>query len=93
MELKNRDRIYDDTKVPKGTLVIGKTWSTGKLCGNMGMLVVKDRKGKLYPYTLIGIIQKDSKTENYSTWIKSRDDVIREISNIVYDYMKIMHKL
>ena len=93
MALQKRDRIYDGTKVPEGTIVIDKTGSTGRLCGDMGVLVVKDRNSKLYPYTVVGIIQKDSKVDDYTKWIKSRGDVIREISNIVYDHMKARHKL
>ena len=93
MALQKKDRIYDGTKVPEGTIIIDKTGSTGRLCGDMGVLVVKDRNGRLYPYTIIGIIQKDSKAVDYGKWIKSRGDVIREVSNIVYDYMKVKHKL
>lgn len=93
MVLKKRNRIYDGTKVPEGTIVIDKTGSTGMLCGDMGILVVKDKSGKMYPYTVIGIIERDSRTNDYRKWIKSRGEVIREISNIAYDYMKVRHKL
>lgn len=93
MTLKKKNRIYDGTKVPEGAIVIDKTGSTGMLCGDMGILVVKDKRGKMYPYTVIGIIERDSRTNDYRKWIKSRGEVIREISNIVYDYMKLKHKL
>ena len=93
LSLTKRNRIYTGTKVPKGTLVIDKTGSTGRLCGDMGMLIVKDKRGNQYPYTLIGIIQKDSKAEDYTAWIRARGNVIRQVSNIVYDYMKVRHKL
>ena len=93
MALKKRSRIYDGTKVPQGTLTISKTGSTGRLCGDMGILVVKDRARNLYPYTIIGIVQKDSRTDNYHRWITSRGKIIRGVSNMVYDYMKVRHKL
>jgi beta-lactamase class A len=50
----------------------------------MGILSVKGRDGKRYPYTVIGIIEKQESAPNYTAWIRSRSDVIRDISGIVY---------
>ncbi len=94
MRLPNRDRIYKGAKkVPPGTVVYDKTGTTARLFGNKGILVSKGRDGKQYPYTLVGIIEKANRTENYSKWKASRGNVIREVSNIVYTELKKKYDL
>ena len=94
MALPGRDRIYTGaSSIPKGTKVYNKTGSTAKLCGDMGILVVRGRDGKRYPYTIIGVIEKGAGARNYRAWIRSRGNVIREVSNIVYDGISRHHGL
>jgi beta-lactamase class A len=86
MALPGPDRIFDGARhVPNGTKVYNKTGSTARLCGDMGILVVKGPDGRSYPYTIVGLIEKRNRARNYSTWIRTRGDVIRNVSNIVYD--------
>jgi beta-lactamase class A len=85
MSMTSTDRIYSGAReVPKGTKVYNKTGSTARVCGDMGILSVKGRDGKRYPYTVIGVIEKQQSASNYTTWIRSRSDIIRNVSNIVY---------
>jgi beta-lactamase class A len=85
MALPGSDRIYTGVpEVPKGTRVYNKTGSTAHVCGDMGILSVKGADGKRYPYTLIGIIEKQQSAANYTTWIRARSEVIRNVSAIVY---------
>jgi beta-lactamase class A len=85
MALPGSDRIYTGAHdVPKGTRVYNKTGSTARLCGDMGILSVEGKDGKRYPYTLIGVIEKEQSADNYTRWIRSRSEVIRNVSNIVY---------
>ncbi|MEA3302346.1 MAG: serine hydrolase, partial [Pseudomonadota bacterium] len=94
MHLPGRDRIYTGTRdIPKSTKVYNKTGSTAQLCGDIGILVVKGRNGKRYPYTLIGIIEKRKRTSNYGSWIRSRGNVIRKVSDIVYKGISRQHNL
>ncbi len=94
MALPGKDRIYTGAhSIPKGTAVYNKTGSTAQLCGDMGILVVRDRKGKRYPYIIIGVIERDARARNYSSWIRSRGNVIRGVSNIVYDGISRHHGL
>jgi beta-lactamase class A len=94
MRLPNRDRIYKGAKkIPPGTVVYDKTGTTARLCGNMGILVARDRNGRQYPYILVGIIEKASRTKNLSQWSDSRGDVIRGVSNIVYTEFKKRYDL
>ena len=84
MALPGRDRIYTGVRgVPKGTKVYNKTGSTARLCGDMGILNVKGTDGKRYPYTLIGIIEKEQNASDYTSWIRSRGNIIRNVSSIV----------
>ncbi|MFH1723930.1 MAG: serine hydrolase [Elusimicrobiota bacterium] len=84
MALPNRDRLYTGAReVPRGTKVYNKTGSTKYLCGDMGILVTRGPRGGRHAYTLVGVIQKDRPARNYTRWIRSRGDVIREISNVV----------
>lgn len=94
MALPGPDRIYTGaTAIPKGTQVYNKTGSTAQLCGDMGILVVKGRDGKRYAYTLVGVIEKRTRARNYGSWIRSRGNVIRKVSNLVYQGVSQHHKM
>ncbi|MCP4351687.1 MAG: serine hydrolase [Desulfobacterales bacterium] len=94
MRLPNRDRICRGAKkIPPGTMVYDKTGTTARLCGNMGIVVARGKNGKKYPYTLVGIIDKDDRAKNYYKWKTSRSRVIREVSDIVYTELKKTHNL
>jgi beta-lactamase class A len=77
--------------IPEGTKVYNKTGSTSRLCGDMGILIVKGPDGKSYPYTIIGVIEKRNKARNYTAWIRSRGEIIRNVSNIVYKGLARYH--
>lgn len=93
MALPGRDRLYHGTPIPKGTLVYNKTGSTAHLCGDMGILVPKTKGGGSYPYVLVGIIERRSRPSDYGSWMKSRSNVIREVSTLVYKQLKQDHHL
>ena len=94
MGLPGRDRLYSSAKqVPKGTKVYNKTGSTAMCCGDMGILVARGSDGRPYPYILIGIIQSGSRNKSYGPWIRSRGNVIREVSNKTYLAIKKRYSL
>lgn len=93
MALPGRDRLYHGTPIPKGTLVYNKTGSTAHLCGDMGILVPKTKRGGRYPYVLVGIIERQSRPADYGRWMKSRSNIIREVSTLVYKQLKREHQL
>ncbi len=93
MALPGRDRLYQGTSIPKGTLVYNKTGTTGHLVGDMGILVPKTKNGGRFPYVIVGIIERRSKAPNYGQWMNSRGRVIREVSTLVYEEMKKEHHL
>jgi beta-lactamase class A len=94
MALPGADRIYTGAReLPKGTEVYNKTGSTARLCGDMGILNVVGSDGKRYPYTIIGIIEKQQPARNYTTWIRSRGNVIRNVSSIIYKGITQHHAL
>jgi beta-lactamase class A len=94
LALPNADRIRQGTnRVPDTCKILDKTGSTAQLCGNMGIVVAQGRDGKTYPYTMIGIIEKQRRTEAYGHWIRGRGNVIREVSDLVYLEMQQQHKL
>jgi beta-lactamase class A len=94
MALPGRDRIYTGVRaVPKGTKVYNKTGSTARLCGDMGILNVKGQDGKWYPYTVIGVIEKEQNATNYTSWIRSRGNIIRQVSSIVYEGIARNHNI
>ncbi len=94
MGLTSGNRILrGSTGIPDGTRLYNKTGSTASLCGDMGIVVARGRNGKSYPYTFIGIIQKANRTGNYTTWIRDRGNVLREVSSQVYAFMKQRHGL
>lgn len=93
MALPGRDRLYYGTTIPRGTLVYNKTGTTAHLCGDMGILVTKTKKGEIYPYAIVGIIERRSKASDYGQWMASRSRVIREVSTLVYEGLKKEHQL
>lgn len=94
MALPNKDRLYTGVRsIPRGTKVYNKTGSTKHLCGDMGILVARGRDGRRYPYVIVGLIQKRRSAGNYTSWIRSRGEVIRDISGLVYRKMERRHDL
>lgn len=91
MALPKRDRLTTGTNLPEDTEVYSKTGSTSHLCGDMGVLTAKGPDGRQYAYTIIGIIEKKHAARHYSRWLRSRGDVIREISGMVYGMIGTMH--
>lgn len=85
MSLPGPDRIYTGVaSIPVSTRVYNKTGSTARVCGDVGILTVKGPDGKRYPYTMIGIIEKERRARDYRAWIRSRGAVIRKVSGIIY---------
>jgi len=85
MGLPSPNRIRTGIQgIPAGTRVYNKTGSTARVCGDVGILIAKGPDGKRYPYTVIGIIEKEKRARKYTTWIRSRGDVIRDVSRIIY---------
>ncbi len=94
MALPNHDRITKRVKGMSSNIkVYDKTGSTAMLCGNMGIIECYDRRGRPRPYTFIGIIEKSSRTRAYGTWITNRSNAMREVSGLVYQYMRQQHQL
>lgn len=86
MALPGRDRILTGVaSIPVSTRVYNKTGSTARVCGDVGILIAKGPDGKRYPYTVIGIIEKERRARDYTTWIRSRGEVIRNVSGIIYN--------
>jgi beta-lactamase class A len=93
MSLPGRDRLYNGTPIPRGTLVYNKTGSTAHLCGDMGILVLRDRQGRRYPYAIVGVIERVSRPKSYGNWMLTRGNVIRKVSTLVYEEMKKQYRL
>jgi beta-lactamase class A len=90
MSLPGRDRLYTGARsIPEGTQVFNKTGSTAMCCGDMGILNARTKNGKRSAYTVIGIIECSRPSSSYGTWISARADMIREVSNLVYEDMKV----
>jgi beta-lactamase class A len=85
MALPGPNRILTGVEsIPVNTRVYNKTGSTAHVCGDVGILIAKGPDGKRYPYTIIGIIEKEQRARDYTTWIRSRGTVIRNVSGIIY---------
>ena len=94
MNLPKRNRIHFGAhSVAPQTWVIDKTGTTARLCGDMGILIAQGRDGRRYPYTFVGIIERAAPAPNYLAWQKGRGDVIREVSNLAYQYLQQLHNL
>jgi beta-lactamase class A len=94
MALPNNDRITKGVNsMPSNVRVYDKTGSTARLCGNMGIIECRNSRGHPRPYTFVGVIEKSSRTSAYGTWITSRSNAMRQVSNLVFRYMNDQHHL
>ena len=94
MALPGPDRIKTQArKIPRSAKIYNKTGSTARLCADMGIVLLKDQKGREYPYTFIGIIEKQQRAKNYTTWLRSRSRIIGEVSDIVFTHVSKYHGL
>jgi len=92
MALPGADRIVVGVdSIPVSTRVYNKTGSTARVCGDVGILVVRGPDGKRYPYTVIGIIEKERRARDYTAWIRSRGEVIRNVSGMIYKGISSRH--
>lgn len=91
MGLPKRDRLKTGVPLPRDVEVFSKTGSTSHLCGDIGVLAVNGPDGRQYAYTLVGIIEKEHPARHYFSWLRSRGNVIRQISYIVYHRVGAMH--
>lgn len=89
MRIPNRDRLYEGADgVTRGTAVYDKTGTTARLCGDMGILVARQRGGGEFPYAIIGVVQRRSPAPDYGQFMVSRGNAIREVSSIVYQELR-----
>jgi beta-lactamase class A len=91
MGLPKRDRLRTGVPLPRDVEVYGKTGSTGRLCGDIGVITAKGPDGREYAYTLVGIIEKQRPARNYLSWLHSRGDVIRYVSYMVFHRIGALH--
>ncbi len=92
MGLSKPNRLYTSVpEVPEDTEVMDKTGSTARLCGDMGIMVARDADGNAYPYIIVGIIEKSRPASGYAGWMRSRGNVIRAVSGMVYEELSAAH--
>jgi len=91
MALPKRDRLHTGVPLPADVEVYDKTGSTSRLCGDIGVLTAKGPDGKKYAYTLVGLIEKQRPARNYAGWLRSRGNVIRYVSFLVYNRVGALH--
>ncbi|OGS60544.1 MAG: hypothetical protein A3J79_13685 [Elusimicrobia bacterium RIFOXYB2_FULL_62_6] len=85
MNLPKRDRLYTSVPgVPEGVEVYDKTGTTSRLCGDMGILVAKEADGEALPYIIVGVIESGRSSRDFYRWMRTRGDVIRQVSEMVY---------
>lgn len=91
MALPKRDRLHTGVPLPDDMEVYDKTGSTSRLCGDIGVLQATGPDGKQYAYTLIGIIEKSRPARHYFSWLRSRGNIIRGVSYLVYSKLGAAH--
>jgi beta-lactamase class A len=95
--LPNGDRIYDDTCIPANVHVYNKTGTVYGMVGDGGVLAIRDAHGKQRAYIFTGMIEDRTKTQrgnrsqSFSTWVARRSEVLRRVSEGVYEYIYEVH--
>ncbi|MCL1981074.1 MAG: class A beta-lactamase-related serine hydrolase [Proteobacteria bacterium] len=93
MALPGPDRLVYGTNLPQNTEVYNKTGTTALLCGDMGILALRDKEGRQVPYAVVGIVERSNMPANYKQWMQVSGGVIRYFSSLMYAEMKQKHNL
>ena len=97
-ELPNGDYIYKKTRIPASAKVYNKTGTVYGLIGDSGIIVLRDASAKLRPYVFTGLIEDKSKTNSrrrrisFGAWVGQRANVLRRVSERVYDYINNIYR-
>jgi len=97
LALPNRDRIYTGTYIPPGVKVYNKTGTVYGLVGDSGILLIKAPNGQKKAYAFTALIEDKTRTrvtnrsKPYSTWVNERTNIIRRVSEGVYEYIYQVH--
>lgn len=97
-ELPNGDYIYKKTRIPASAKVYNKTGTVYGLIGDSGIIVMRDANGKLRPYVFTGLIEDKSKTNSrrrrisFGAWVGQRANILRRVSERVYDYINNIYQ-
>ncbi|MCL2789487.1 MAG: class A beta-lactamase-related serine hydrolase [Desulfobulbus sp.] len=93
MTLPGPDRLVYGTHLPNSIEVYDKTGTTALLCGDMGILVARDKEGRKVPYAVVGIVERSTKPADYKQWMQASGNVIRKFSSLVYEEMQQKYNL
>jgi Beta-lactamase class A len=93
MSLPSPNRLVNGATLPNDTEVYNKTGTTALLCGDMGILVVRNKEGRKIPYAVVGIVERPTKPANYKQWMLASGGVIRTFSSLVYEEVKQKHNV
>jgi len=93
MTLPGPNRLVSGADLPNNTEVYNKTGTTALLCGDMGILVLRDKEGRKIAYAIAGVVERSSKPANYKQWMQASGGIIRGFSSLVYEEMKRKHNL
>ena len=97
-ELSNGDYIYKKTRIPASVKVYNKTGTVYGLIGDSGIIEMRDANGKLRPYVFTGLIEDKSKTNSrrrrisFGAWVGQRANILRRVSERVYDYINNIYR-
>ena len=97
-ELPNGDYIYKKTRIPSSAKVYNKTGTVYGLIGDSGIIVMRDANGILRPYVFTGLIEDRSKTNSrrrrisFGAWVGQRANILRRVSERVYDYINNVYR-
>lgn len=97
-ELPNGDYIKKRTRIPSSTKVYNKTGTVYGLIGDSGIIVIRDSNGRVRPYVFTGLIEDKSKTNSrrrrisFGAWVGQRANILRRVSERVYDYINNIYR-
>ena len=97
LSLPKRDRLYDRTCIPKGVLQYTKSGTVYGLVADSGILVMKnDGNGNPHPYAISVMVEDKTKPPSKNRkisalWVRKRAELIRDISEGVYDFLHQTH--
>jgi beta-lactamase class A len=89
LNLKKTTRMYSNwNSIPKNVKIYSKTGHTSGCCGEMGIVKPLGTNWKMYPYSMICIINRKPDSSSYRKWISPTKNKVNKIFSTIRSHIK-----
>ncbi|MBT3407518.1 hypothetical protein HN415_02430 [Candidatus Woesearchaeota archaeon] len=89
LNLKKTTRMYDNwDSIPSNVKIFSKTGHTSGCCGEMGIIKPLGTNWKMYPYSMVCIINRKPDSNSYRKWITPTKKKVNKIFSTIRSHIK-----